>query len=44
MNTIETKSKSWKSIDAVFSSERMCSLLHKVLKHVIEHPISAYSV
>ena len=40
----EMKSKNWKSIDAVFSNERMCSLMHKVLKLVIEDPISAFSV
>ena len=33
-----------KSIDAVFADERMQSLFHKVLKLVIEDPISAYSV
>ena len=38
------KSKAWKSIDAVFADERMRSLFHKVLKLVIEDPISAYSV
>ena len=38
------KSKAWKSIDAVFADERMQSLFHKVLKLVIEDPISAYSV
>ncbi len=38
------KSKAWKEIDAVFSNEAMRSLLNKVLRLVIEDPISAHSV